>query len=204
MGAALSAREEILARVRTALGSTPPPPVTVPRDYLRSSTMDNLVEIFTDRLLDYGATVVRVPPEGVAEAIAAQVRGRFRVAPGLPWTVPGAEPDDGGPVAELDAVDTAVTACAAACAQTGTIVLDGSPNQGRRALSLVPDRHVCVVHRAQIAGIVPQLLARRDLRRPTTFISGPSATADIELQRVSGVHGPRQLVVILVTDNKEG
>ena len=200
----MSAREEILARIRTALGSTAAPPVTVPREYLQSSTMDDLVEVFTDRLLDYGATVVPIARDGVADAIAAQVRGRVRVAPGLPWPVPGAEPDDGGPVAELDAVDTAVTACAAACAQTGTIVLDGSPDQGRRALSLVPDRHVCVVHSEQIAGIVPELLARLDLHRPTTFISGPSATADIELQRVSGVHGPRQLVVILVTDNKEG
>jgi L-lactate dehydrogenase complex protein LldG len=194
---ALTARAEILARIRTALGPSPAS-VTVPRDYLRSSTVDDVVELFVDRLYDYGATVVSVSPEGVAKAVSEQVRGRARVAPGLPWVVPGAELDEVGPPADLDAVDTAVTGCAAACASTGTIVLDGSPDQGRRALTLVPDRHVCVVHSGQIVASVPELIARIDPRRPLTFVSGPSATSDIELKRVQGVHGPRQLVVVLM------
>jgi L-lactate dehydrogenase complex protein LldG len=156
------------------------------------------LELFVDRLHDYGARVVSVSPDGVAAAVSEQVRGRVRVPPGLPWVVPGAEADDGGPAADLDAVDTAVTACAAACATTGTIVLDGSPDQGRRALTLVPDRHVCIVHSGQIVSSVPELIARLEPRRPLTFVSGPSATSDIELKRVQGVHGPRQLVVVLV------
>ena len=192
-----SARDVILDRVRAALGATPAP-VTVPRDYARSSTVNSIVELFVDRLHDYGATVVPVAPDGVTAAIADQVQGRVRVAPGLPWTVPGAELDDHGPAAELDLVQTAVTGCAAACATTGTIVLDGSPDQGRRALTLVPDCHVCVVHSGQIVATVPELVAQLDPRAPLTFISGPSATADIELKRVKGVHGPRQLVVIVV------
>jgi L-lactate dehydrogenase complex protein LldG len=209
------AREAILARIRTALGSDGTAPVNVPRDYATASTLDavpdgsqhtrrELVAQFIDRLHEYGATVVQSSPDGIADAIAEQVRGVVRVAPGLPWAVPGAQPDDGGRAAELDLVDTAVTACAAACATTGTIVLDGSPDQGRRALTLVPDRHVCVVHSGQIVGIVPELVARLDPRRPLTFISGPSATSDIELKRVQGVHGPRQLAVIVVTSSSEG
>jgi L-lactate dehydrogenase complex protein LldG len=204
-----SARDEILARVRTALGPNPPT-VTVPREYQRSSTVDNVVELFEHRLRDYGATVVHVTPDGVAAAVAEQVCGRVRVAPGLPWLVSdpdgvrmggvAVEVDDGGAPAELDTVDTAVTGAAAACAATGTIVLDGSPDQGRRALTLVPDRHVCIVHTGQIVGTVPELIARLNPRAPLTFVSGPSATADIELKRVKGVHGPRQLVVIIVAD----
>lgn len=203
-----AARDVMLARIREALGDTPPT-VTVPREYARASTVDSLVPLFVDRLQDYKATVVLVDPDGVATALREQVRGRVRVAPGLPWlsAEPGDVPnlggapvelDDGGPASELDAVDTAVTGCAAACATTGTIVLDGSPDQGRRALTLVPDRHVCVVHSSQIVGSVPELIARLDPRAPLTFVSGPSATSDIELKRVEGVHGPRQLVVIIV------
>jgi L-lactate dehydrogenase complex protein LldG len=200
------AREQILARIRTALGPNPAP-VAVPRDYHRSSHVDDVVALFVQRLRDYDATVLTVPPDGVAAAVAGQARGRVRVAPGFGWVATttvgpsvgglAVEIDDDGPPAALDAVDTAVTTCAAACATTGTIVLDGSPGQGRRALTLVPDRHVCVVHSGQIVGTVPELIARLDPRRPLTFISGPSATSDIELKRVKGVHGPRQLVVII-------
>jgi L-lactate dehydrogenase complex protein LldG len=194
-----AARDEILARVRTALAASGAP-VTVAREYARTSTVDDVIDVFVDRLYDYGATVVPVAPEGLADALAEQVRGRVRVAPAFPTPVPGAELDDDGAPADLNLVDTAVTNCAAACATTGTIVLDGSPDQGRRALTLVPDRHVCVVHSGQIVGGVPELIARLDPRRPLTFVSGPSATSDIELKRVQGVHGPRQLVVILVRE----
>ena len=107
--------------------------------------------------------------------------------------------DNSEAYSELDGFDTVVTACAAACAETGTLALDGTPDQGRRAISLVPDRHVCVVRSDQAVATVPEHLARFDPLRPLTFISGPSATSDIERQRVEGVHGPRTLVVVLVT-----
>jgi L-lactate dehydrogenase complex protein LldG len=125
--------------------------------------------------------------------------GRIIVPPGLPssWDLT-ATVDSGLSAVELDGFDTVVTTCAAACAETGTIVLDASEGQGRRAVSLVPDRHVCVIRADQVVATVPELLARLDPQRPLTFISGPSATSDIELQRVEGVHGPRTLIVVLV------
>ncbi len=204
----MSARDEILHRIHAALGDAPAR-VAVPRDYQRTAadpaTVPARIALFTDRLHDYDATVVATTPDRVADAIAEHAHGRVRVAPALPWAVPGAQPDDAGtPATELDHVDTAVTACAAACAQTGTIALDASPDQGRRALTLIPDRHVCIVHTGQIVDTVPELVARLNPTAPITLISGPSATADIELKRVKGVHGPRQLVVILVDDINPG
>jgi L-lactate dehydrogenase complex protein LldG len=210
-----SAREEMLARIRaanTAAGRPAPP--DVPRDYHRKGEHPPghpaLIELFRDRLVDYRATVIDAPgeAEGIAAAIAtalAGVTGRVVVAAGLPqaWRPAGVDgidwvPDDGvlSP-ADLGASAAVVTACAAACATTGTIALDGSPDQGRRAISLVPDVHVCVVRADQVVQTVPELLAALDPVRPITFVSGPSATSDIELERVEGVHGPRTLTVVL-------
>ena len=120
--------------------------------------------------------------------------------PGLPphWGVAGTVDDAGLSTAELDAIGCVVTACAVAVAGTGTLVLDHGPDQGRRVLTLIPDRHVCVVRADQVVADVPEALARVDASRPVTFVSGPSATSDIELQRIEGVHGPRTLQVILV------
>lgn len=203
----MTARATILARIRAALDGGAAP-VEVPRDYRREGDhrpgSDALLELLTARLVDYKASVHRCPEAVVPEVIAGVLpRGvRVIVPPDLPdgWAPPGAVIDDGrfDPTA-LDGFDMVVTGCAAAVAETGTIALDGSAGQGRRAITLVPDRHVCVVHARQVVQTVPELLARLDPRRPLTLVSGPSATSDIELQRVEGVHGPRTLIVIIAT-----
>jgi L-lactate dehydrogenase complex protein LldG len=142
-------------------------------------------------------------PPGAARGAAAprRITQRVLVPPGLPagWCPDGVPDEPGFTPHDLDGFAAVVTAAAAACAQTGTIALDGSPDQGRRAITLVPDVHVCVVAAEQVVETVPELVARLDPTRPTTFISGPSATSDIELERVEGVHGPRTLIVVLVT-----
>ena len=144
----------------------------------------------------------------VAEALGQRGAGRIVVPSGLdlPGLPGGTEiiVDDGLSPAALDAVDGVITSAAVAIAETGTIVLDGSPGQGRRALSLVPDYHVCVVRAEQVVALVPEALARLAPDRPLTWISGPSATSDIELERVQGVHGPRTLDVILVEPEPGG
>ena len=202
------ARTEVLRRVRSALRDAPPVPEVVRGYERRLPVGTDLVELFADRVSDYRAEVVHVPRSELAQAIARALRQRraerIAVPPGLPipWL---AEADidsaeDGPPLthAQLDAVDGVITACSVAIAETGTIVLDGGPGQGRRALSLLPDYHLCVVAEEQVVGTLSEALSRLDPRRPQTWISGPSATSDIELQRVEGVHGPRILEVLIV------
>jgi L-lactate dehydrogenase complex protein LldG len=202
-----TARDEVLARVRAALQGAPPPPEVL-RDYRTVGTPagTDLVAVLVNRLEDYKASVHRSTADALSAVVAVvlEQRGADRVVvpPGLPpeWTA-GAQTtiDDGalGPH-DLDRFDGVVTACAAAVAETGTIVLDASPDQGRRAITLVPDLHVCIVRADQIVASVPEVLHRLDPSRPLTFISGPSATSDIELERIEGVHGPRTLDVVLV------
>ncbi len=205
----MSAREEILARARTALGPNPDVP-PVPRDYRstggRPAGSPELLDQFEDRLRDYKAAVRRTSATQVAAAVADALAEHGRrpgdvvILPGLdPSWVPGAVVDD-PPLATsaLDTVGGVVTACAVAIAETGTLVLDAAADQGRRALTLVPDLYVCVVRADQVVATVPEALARLDPVRPLTFVSGPSATSDIELSRVEGVHGPRTLEVVIV------
>ncbi|GAA0224189.1 LUD domain-containing protein [Saccharothrix mutabilis subsp. mutabilis] len=191
-------RAEILGRVRAALRDKPATPPVV-RDYARTGAAS--VELLAERIAHYRATVHVVTEREVLPLLAELLAGKRIVVPeGLPWDVPGMTVlRDPLTVEELDAADGVLTGCAVAIAQTGTIVLDGGPGQGRRALTLLPDHHVCVVRSAQIAGTVPEALERLDPVRPLTFISGPSATSDIELDRVEGVHGPRRLEVLVVT-----
>ena len=215
----MTARDEVLARIRTALGGTAPagpapakgaalPADATPRGYGTEGELDGtvLLDLLAERLRDYGCTVRRPAPGQVMTEVreALEQRGARRVVvpagldlAGLPAGV-DAIADDGLSPAALDAVDGVITGAAVAIAETGTIVLDGSPGQGRRALSLVPDYHVCIVRAEQVVALVPEALARLDPGRPLTWISGPSATSDIELDRVQGVHGPRTFEVILV------
>jgi L-lactate dehydrogenase complex protein LldG len=202
---AVSAREEVLGRIRAALGDARGAAVEVPRGYRRTETAprEQLVELFAERVADYRATVLRTALPDLPAALAAACRElgvhRLVVPSDLPehWRPGDVDlvPDDGLSIEQIDAADGVLTGCAVAIAETGTIVLDCGPAQGRRALTLVPDVHLCIVNAAQIVGLVPEALARLDPARPITFISGPSATSDIELSRVEGVHGPRTLVV---------
>lgn len=203
----MAAREAILERVRGALAAAPSPP-TIPRDYVESGgSRPDVVDAFADRVRDYRATVIRTDnaPIAIENALAAQRARRIAVPPDLPARLRPANAavfrDRGLSPRELDRLDGALTTCAVACALTGTIALDGGPGQGRRALTLVPDLHVCVVREGQVVETVPELVRLLEPAarggRPIVLVSGPSATSDIELQRVEGVHGPRRLVVIL-------
>jgi L-lactate dehydrogenase complex protein LldG len=195
----VSAREEILGRVRAALAGAPSAPA-VPRGAASMGSADGLLDLFAERVADYRAVVVRCAHDEVAKHIAAALDGARAVVPlDLPWDVPGAVVDEGFAALELDELEAVVTAAAVGIAETGTVVLDHGAGQGRRALSLVPDLHVLVVRADQVVAGVPQAVSRLDPARPQTWISGPSATSDIELNRVEGVHGPRRLVVLLVS-----
>jgi L-lactate dehydrogenase complex protein LldG len=196
-----TAREEILHRIRTALADGPTAP-TIPRAYRRADHQPADVDLFVERVEDYRATVHRTTGD-VAGTISTVLRERGieRIV------VPDGFPDDWRPdvdivvepvdVPTLDEVSAVLTTCRVAVAETGTIVLDAGPGMGGRALTLVPDYHLVVVRAEQLVAGVPDAVAALDPSRPLTWISGPSATSDIELQRVEGVHGPRTLDVVL-------
>ncbi|WP_405529968.1 LUD domain-containing protein [Streptomyces canus] len=208
----MSSRERILGRVRRALADAPGEDTPIERAYLREHgdrSVEETGELLAENLADYRAIVHRCTaadlPATLAGMLAARGAKTVLVPPGLErsWLAEADTeqiPDrvESTPH-ELDRIDSVVTACAVAVAETGTIVLDGGPDQGRRRITLVPDHHICVVRVPdQVVSSVPQALERLDPARPLTWISGPSATSDIELDRVEGVHGPRTLEVVLV------
>lgn len=211
-----AARDEILRRIRSALVDVPggegPGDVVVARGYRRAGELGDAArrDLFAERVADYHADVRRVAARDVAavvgEACAALGLTRAAVPEALPvqWRPAGVELviDDALSAHELDAVNAAVTGCAVAVAQTGTLVLDGMGASGRRLLTLVPDHHICIVRADQIVELVPEAIAAvapavAERRAPITLVSGPSASSDIELSRVEGVHGPRHLVVVI-------
>lgn len=193
----MSARDEILARVRSALADVSPA-VEVPAAP-RAPDRGDLVALFVERVEDYRATVTRCAADDLTAVVAGVLDGaRAVVPPGLGLEVPGAVVDTGFTAAELDGIDAVVTRARVGIAETGTIVLDHQPDQGRRAITLVPDVHVCIVDASQVVADVPDAIAVLDPARALTWISGPSATSDIELDRVEGVHGPRTLHVFVV------
>jgi L-lactate dehydrogenase complex protein LldG len=212
------AKGEILSRIRAALGpdETRAAPTVAPREYRSAGEhapgSDVVLELLVDRLVDYKAEVHRTTAADLPGALARVLAERSSVV--VPSGLDGAWLSALGDVAvrsdsrdaplsagELDDADAVITAARVAVAETGTIVLDGEPDQGRRAISLVPDVHVCVVRTDQVVQTVPEAvrLLGAEPGRPLTWISGPSATSDIELERVEGVHGPRTLHVVLVS-----
>ncbi|MEU1274799.1 LUD domain-containing protein [Streptomyces sp. NPDC005799] len=217
----MSSRDRILGRVRRALADVTPDErpydEAVARDYLRAHgerSVEETVDLLAENLADYRAIVHRCAAGELAALVGRLLAERGSKTVVVPagldaeW-LSGAEVEhiadlgDSTPH-ELDRVGSVVTACALAVAETGTIVLDGSPDQGRRRITLVPDHHICVIRvPGQVVSSVPQALERLAPDRPLTWISGPSATSDIELDRVEGVHGPRTLEVVLVSEEAE-
>ncbi len=229
----MTARDEVLGRIRTALGGDSgggahPPADPSAAGYRTRGELDSaaLLDLLAGRLIDYRSQVRRTEPAKLLDTVRAALaeRGARRVVlppgldlPGLDQPGPG-QPGPGQPgpgqggtldgveliidgglsAQELDQMDGVITRAAVAIAETGTIVLDAGPGQGRRALSLIPDYHLCLIDAAQVVALVPEAVARLRPDRPLTWISGPSATSDIELDRVEGVHGPRTLEVILI------
>lgn len=202
------AKATILSRIHYALRDQPNAPET-PRAYRRSSSLGHaeVVDMLEDRLVDYKANVYRENADSLPGRIAELLADSVAILPdGLDdsWLPQGLSTvrdrnDDDAPLSarELDAVGAVLTSSTVSCAETGTIFLNGAADEGRRALSLVPDHHVCVVPLDTVVELIPEAFERVDHRRPITMISGPSATSDIELERVEGVHGPRRLDVIL-------
>ncbi|MFD3943396.1 lactate utilization protein C [Streptomyces sp. NPDC058579] len=208
----MSTRSTILARISAALADVPaserPDSVPVPREYRADHAGSNPVSLFVERVADHGASVIHTTEEKAARTIAATLAERGAEAVVVPPGFPDVLLPEGSfkrlgdvPPLSVDALDAAaavLTTAALGIALTGTVVLDAGQGQGRRALSLLPDYHLCVIRENQIVGDVPEALSRLDPTAPLTFISGPSATSDIELDRVEGVHGPRTLDVIVV------
>lgn len=206
-----SAKDEILARIRNAQKlSHTPDRVEVPREYDRSAGIsgDELIALFVENVVDYRAEVHECAVADLPELLASVLRDRechtVTYAPGLDaslftHTDAHCQPDsaDSDPRLLSD-VDAVVTDSHVSCALTGTITLEAGALSGRRALTLVPDRHICLVHEDSIVHRIPEMMARINPDHPSTMISGPSATSDIELDRVEGVHGPRDLIVIVV------
>ncbi|MBK8446667.1 MAG: lactate utilization protein C [Micropruina sp.] len=219
----MSSKEAILGRIRSALRDVPnvaaADDVAVNWQYGQrpATATDDLLGLFVERVEDYKAIVSWVVPNEVPVRIANALTDHGATSAVLPAGAPaewheavaaaGIAVVTDDPVlshAELDATGGVVTASRVGIAETGTIVLDHAADQGRRALSLVPDLHVCVIRSDQVVSDVPEAVARLqasiDTRQPLTWISGPSATSDIELNRVEGVHGPRTLHVLLVNE----
>ncbi|MGA8045036.1 MAG: lactate utilization protein C [Dermatophilaceae bacterium] len=217
----MNARDEILARVRAATADIETAPGTHAPEAVpeMEASRSDTVHLFAENVADYRAEVVRVPSDGAGTAIIEALRrhecATAVVPAGLPedWlaaTTAAAHVriDDGDLTpAELDHLGAVVTAAAVGIATTGTVVLDHSADQGRRVISLVPDTHVCLIRSDQLVHDVPEAVRRLRPQtgdaRPLTWISGPSATSDIELERVEGVHGPRTLVVVLLDDSED-
>ena len=214
----MSAREVILSRIREALGDVvqPDPALDVPIvwEYGRPTPMPDVLERFVEMVVDYKAVVRRVPaaevPAMITELLREKGVGSMIVPAGVDAAWRGAVVDAGVTVhdddpplshEQLNRIDAVLTASSVSIAETGTIVLDHRPDQGRRALSLVPDVHLCVVRADQVVSDVPEAVGRLAASiaegHPLTWISGGSATSDIELNRVEGVHGPRTLLVVL-------
>ncbi|MGW0393345.1 LutC/YkgG family protein [Streptomyces sp. NPDC003042] len=212
----MSSKDRILARIRRAVAdpglAAPDPEAQIPRDYLRvhgARTPAESADLLAANLTEYRAKVHRTSREALPRLLARLLAERgartVLVPPGLPpYWLAAADPvlvhdrAESTPY-ELDRIDSVVTGCALAVAETGTVVLDAGPDQGPRRITLVPDHHICVVRVPdQVVDSVPQALERLDPTRPLTWISGPSATSDIELDRVEGVHGPRTLEVVLL------
>ncbi len=207
----MSAKEEILGRIRSALADAPAAE-EVPREYRTSSEMteEQLIDLLVDRLVDYKAGVDVIEAAQIPDFVAAKLDQASSVVyphgldtgwlSALPQGIARRIDEPGArlSVAELDETSAVVTSSAVSIAESGTIILDGEPDQGRRAISLVPDHHVCIVPVSTIVQLLPEAMPRLTVTRPLTWISGPSATSDIELERVEGVHGPRVLDVLLV------
>jgi L-lactate dehydrogenase complex protein LldG len=218
--AALGSRDEVLQRIRKAIGGSAADATAirrewdaVPREYKRTAALEHeaILEMLEDRLRDYDASVVRAKADDVgaeiAKILAERGKRRIIIPAGLAEALGGPLPggfdfvvDQGMSSAELDGFEGVVTASTLAIAETGTIVLQNVPGQGRRAPTLIPDYHLCVVRATDVVETVPEAMKRLQPTAAiaTTFVSGPSATADIEMTRIKGVHGPRFLDVILV------
>jgi L-lactate dehydrogenase complex protein LldG len=210
------ARSEILNAIRSAnrgatdLTRAELEYAEIPRDYTQHAgvSRDETIALLTERLIDYNAHVVACSPDqlpsAIREALQQHDAARVLVPQDLPRNLlpdgVDATPDTNLTPAELDRFDAAVTLCTLAIAETGTLVLQGLAGQGRRAATLVPDLHVCVLGVQDIVNTVPEAFERltSTTTRPLTFVSGPSATADIEMTRIKGVHGPRQLHILLI------